>query len=81
MGACLGSGHPRQCRESGKEVEAEVGHPGRFVTVAQELEELLLVPGALSPEAGVWQPVGWVTVVEAEHVLVSVCVHPLKASC
>lgn len=40
-GACLGSGHPRQCRESGKEVEAVVEHPGHFVTAAQELEELV----------------------------------------
>lgn len=56
-------------------------HPGHFVMAAQELEELLLVPGALALEEGVWWPVGWVMVVEVAHDRVSVCVHLLKASC
>lgn len=80
-GACLGSGHLRCYRESDTEVAAVAEHPGHSVTAAQEQEGLLLVPGALVLEEEVWQPVGWVTEGEEARAHVSVCVHPLKASC
>lgn len=51
------------------------------MNVTENRTHLLLVPGALLLVAGVWLPVGWVTVVEAVHVRVSVCAHQLKASC
>lgn len=80
-GACLGLGRLSWCRESDKVVEAAVEHHDHSSMAAQELEELLLVPGALVLEEGVCRPAGWVMEVEAVHVHGSVCVQPQKASC